>query len=231
MAASPRSQIKRVSANELCLHILPAATRRAFLKFTALPLLRRLPWYLAGGTALAMQAGHRQSVDLDFFVNLPAFKENAVAAELLKTGEWNTSFQDRGTLYGVFLGAKTSFIAYPFFIPSQSRLQCGTVQILLPEDIAVMKIIAISQRGRKRDFLDLYWYCLNREPLAFPVRRALKQFLGQERNLNHILRSLTYFEDAENDPMPKIFFKADWTGIKRFFRREAPRIMREKIGL
>ena len=90
-----------------------------------------------------------------------------------------------------------------------------------------MKIVAISQRGRKRDFFDLYWYCINREPLGTIIRRAIRQYPGQERNIHHILKSLVYFEDAEHDPMPQLFFKVSWQQVKAFFRHEAPALIQE----
>lgn len=93
-----------------------------------------------------------------------------------------------------------------------------------------MKVIAISQRGKKRDFFDMYWYCKNREPLAEVVRRALKQY-PQNLDLAHICKSFAYFEDAENDPMPQIFFKASWNEVKKYFRAEAARLARELIYL
>lgn len=103
--------------------------------------------------------------------------------------------------------------------------------MLLPQDIATMKIIAISQRGRKRDFVDLYWYCTHREPLEAVVQRALEQFPGQEHNLPHILKSLVYFDDADGDTMPELFFKANWKTVKTYFQREVPRITHELLGL
>lgn len=106
----------------------------------------------------------------------------------------------------------------------REKLQCGTIKILLPQDIAVMKIVAISQRGRKRDFVDLYWYCKNREPLDLILKRVEKQYPGQENNFNHILKSLTYFNDAENDPMPELFFKASWIQMKKFFINETVKV-------
>ena len=45
----------------------------------------------------------------------------------------------------------------------------------------------------------------------------------QDHNLRHILKSLCYFDDAENDVMPTVFFDADWEAIKTWFEREAPR--------
>lgn len=142
---------------------------------------------------------------------------------LFASGQWSTTLREQGTIYGIIAKAKASFIAYPFFHPSRKRVRVGHIHLLVPEDIAAMKVIAISQRGRKRDFIDLYWYCQNRDPLMDVVRRAVRQYPGQEKNLHHILKSLTYFDDAEQDPMPKVFFKLSWQEVKRYFTREVPK--------
>lgn len=186
---------------------------------------------MAGGTALALQIGHRQSVDLDFFTPQPNFKETILERHLLNTKKWTTSLRQSGTIYGKFMGAKLSFIAYPFFKPSKQYLHFGAMRILFPKDVAAMKIIAISQRGKKRDFIDLYWYCNNSEPLYNVIFRAVNQYPGQDENINHILRSLMYFDDAEKDPMPKLFFKATWSQIKKYFQKEVPKITRDFFGL
>ena len=61
------SQKKKKLITELRLDVLPKATVRAFKKCSEIPIFSQGGWYLAGGTALALQVGHRQSVDLDFF--------------------------------------------------------------------------------------------------------------------------------------------------------------------
>jgi hypothetical protein len=214
---------------DLFLSTLPPVTRRAFGAIKDFPLLKTGGWYLAGGTALALQAGHRQSVDMDFFTAKKKFQEIALERDLLASGNWVTTFRQEGTVYGTFMGAKASFIAYPFFVPAQPFISCGTMHILHASDIAVMKIIAMSQRGRKRDFVDLYWYCKNREPLEDVIARVPVQYPGQQHNIPHFIKSLTYFDDADRDPMPKIFFKAEWSGIKRFFRKEAVAIAKRLL--
>ncbi len=223
--------IEQIDSKKLFLDCLPTKTKRAFLFSNTLPLFESASWYLAGGTALALQVGHRQSLDLDFFTTEAAFSETAVEAELLATGKWSTGFRERGTIYGKFMDAKMSLIAYPFFIPSPQILRCGTIRILVPSDIASMKIVAISQRGRKRDFVDLYWYCNNRESLISVISRAITQYPGQEDNLPHILKSLTYFADAEEDPMPELLFSITWAAVKKYFQKEVPRITREILEI
>lgn len=210
---------------------LPLDTKQAFEAFAKMPLFRGGGWYLAGGTALALQVGHRQSVDLDFFTQESDFDRLALEGTLLKTGNWSTTSATAGTLYGEYAGAKASFIAYPFFVGSGAFVRFGTIKILLPQDIAVMKIIAISQRCRKRDFIDLYWHVQNREPLLDILFRVHKHYPGKKLNFPHFIKSLTYFTEAENDPMPTLFFRASWEEIKAYFRKEVPSVAKEIIGL
>ena len=199
---------------------LPPATRKALRSLTDAIWLKRGLWYLAGGTALALQAGHRSSVDLDFFTTRKEFAPQRVT-ERFSPDAWTTDIMREGTLYGRLRGAKASFIAYPFFVPRRPFLSLGSVPVLDTRDIAVMKIVAISQRGRKRDFVDLYWLCKNQEPLEKIFLRLPDQYPNISHDFHHVIKSLTYFDDADHDPMPKLFFDADWNSIKRFFRKEA----------
>lgn len=64
-----------------------------------------------------------------------------------------------------------------------------------------MKVIAISQRGTKRDFVDLYWYCRNQEPLIDILHRLAKSYPSVGHDYHHILKSMIYFADA--DPTPQ----------------------------
>lgn len=224
-------KIRSIKPEELFLQILPAKTKKAFLGCIKLNLFRDPQWYLAGGTALALQEGHRQSIDLDFFSTKKEVKEVSVERQLINTNKWKTTYLDRGTIYGTFEGAKMSLIAYPFFFPSKEKLQCGNIRLLQSNDIAAIKIVAISQRGRKRDFTDLYWYCTKHKKLIDVIKKAIKQYPGQKNNITHILKSLTYFDDAENEPMPKIFFKASWKEIKLFFQKEVKKIAQTLLEL
>ncbi len=218
------------NVGELHFDVLPKTTLRALEKCAKISFFSSGKWYLAGGTALALQAGHRRSVYLDFFTERKKFDEKKIEELLSNQGEWTTTSLSRGTLYGEFFGAKMSFIAYPFFASSLPKKKYGKVAMVTPLDIAVMKIIAISQRGRKRDFFDLYWICHNVKPLHEVIPRVHKQY-NVKQNYTHILKSLVYFEDAESDPEPEIFFDVTWKSVKSFFRKEIPRITRILIKL
>lgn len=91
-----------------------------------------------------------------------------------------------------------------------------------PEDIAAMKIVAVSQRGKKRDFIDLYWLAQNRISLEGAIRLSVERYPDQHHSLPHFLKSLVYFVDAEEDPMPNVFFLVDWKTVKAFFEKEVP---------
>lgn len=217
---------KQIALN---LDILHLKTKKALVFLSKQSWIGKIEWYLAGGTALALQVGHRKSVDLDFFTTKPKFNSKSVLDKFLNNSNWQTSFVEESTIYGELFGAKISFIAYPFFIPKQKFIRYGSIKILQPLDIAVMKIIAISQRGRKRDFFDLYWCAKNIEPLEKLIKRLKTQYPLVAHDYHHILKSLCYFNDAESDPSPEISFKAEWKEVKKFFREDVKNISEQLL--
>jgi hypothetical protein len=210
---------------------LPRMTKKALDFLSNEKWLKDTNWYLAGGTALALQTGQRRSVDLDFFTTDQSFTISSVLLNFFSNKNWETTIEEPNTIYGKLFKAKVSFIAYPFFKPEQEFLRYGTINIIRPRDIAVMKIIAISQRGRKRDFYDLYWCAKNIEPLVVIIKRLKKQYPSVAHDYHHILKSLVYFKDAESDPTPEINFKASWKTVKSFFIKEIPIITKNLIKL
>lgn len=211
--------------------VLPPETKKALDFLSTQEWFGKTDWYLAGGTALALHVGHRKSVDLDFFIKDSRFDNIDLLDRLSLSGKLKTSLSKDNTIFTQLLGAKISFISYPFFVPKQSLTDYGAVKILQPIDIAVMKIIAVSQRGRKRDFFDLYWCAKNLEPLDETIKRLPEQYPSVAHNYHHILKSMMYFEDAEEDPAPEIFFKASWKEVKDFFKREIPIITKKLLLL
>ena len=203
---------------------LPRQTKKALDFLYKEEWLNKSNWYLAGGTALALQAGHRKSVDLDFFSEDRNFDEKKLLANFAENSNLEIEVEEKNTIYAKLFGAKVSFIAYPFFIPKQEPLRHGTIRVLDRIDIGVMKITAISQRGRKRDFFDLYWCAHNVEPLENIIKRLKVQYPMVAHDYHHILKSMVYFEDAESDPEPEICFPADWKKVKKFFIKEIPTI-------
>lgn len=209
---------------------LPRKTLKALESLKKAGWLKKQSWYLAGGTALALQMGHRRSVDLDFFCPLKTFKPQEVISQLPENS-WKPHIVKEGTLYGTIHEAKVSFIAYPFFVPKESFVHYGDIPVLRLSDIAVMKIIAISQRGKKRDFIDLYWLLHHGEHLQTVLQKLPAQYPSVAHDYYHLLKSLTFFDDAEGDPMPTLYFKANWNEIKAYFRKEVPQVARALLRI
>ena len=228
MDFTSRKLIKLINT---CWHFetLPKQTKKALDFLAKEKWLEKSEWYLAGGTALALYAGHRKSYDLDFFMRLVNFDTKKLLTRFINNPNWKTAIEDTNTIYGKLFNSKVSFIAYPFFIPKQKMLQYGNIKILAPIDIAVMKITTISQRGRKRDFFDLYWCANNLEPLENTIKRLKVQYPSVAHNYHHILKSLVYFEDAESDPAPEINFQANWQEVKKYFKKEVVKITKNII--
>lgn len=171
-------------------------------------------WTLAGGTALALQFGHRVSIDLDFFR-----PEEFSTAELLRSlgaiGRVSVRSQAGGTLHATLDGMRLSFLLAeaPFL---HAPVHYRKLDIARPEDIAVMKLLAIAGRGSRKDFIDLH-LCLHRvAPLPTLLSSLRRRFQGHgiEYDEFHILKSLVFFDDAEAEPMPRMLHQSDWSEVK-----------------
>ena len=203
---------------------LPKAVQSALEFFACQEWLSDPSWYLAGGTALAAQFGHRASFDLDFFSRRKTFDPQKITARL-SDARWKIDKSEEGSILGSFGQTKVSFLSYPHFIPEQKVKNYGRLNVLSAIDLAVMKITAISQRGRKRDFVDLYWCIHNVEPLPDLIQRLPRQYPEVAHNYHHILKGLVYFEDAEQDPMPELYFEASWPEIKSCFEGQVSQMV------
>ena len=173
---------------------------------------------LAGGTALALHLGHRISVDLDFFTNMN-FNVESLISEIRKTGyPYRIISEGEGYLIVDLDGIKVSIFKYDYpFLEKQVVYKEVHVAGIL--DIASMKVIAISQRGTKRDFVDLF-FILQDTPFHKVAEHMVKRF-GKERiNPTHIGKSFVYFYDADSNPEPEYIKgkEISWDNVKKFFR-------------
>ncbi len=81
-------------------------------------------------------------------------------------------------------------------------------------DIATMKVDAISSRGSKKDLVDLY-FLLEKYSLDEILKFFSEKYHDIKYNRVHILKSLTYFESAEKEPMPNMIKEVEWEEIKK----------------
>ena len=173
--------------------------------------------YLGGGTALALQIGHRISYDLDFFTD-KEFKAQVFLKEMSRFKLYRHERVAWGTILGKLGNVKFSLFYYPYPL-LRKLISFKNINIASIADIAAMKTAAISERGTKRDFIDLY-FILQKITLAETFDFYDKKYQKLSSNLVHIKKSLVYFDDAENDPMPKMIIPVSWERVKNFFRKE-----------
>lgn len=169
-------------------------------------------WILAGGTALALQLGHRISLDLDFFI-AESFEPQAVRAKLAGLGELEVQTMATDSLHVRLDGVRLSYLRseVPFlYEPVEYR----GLRLAELRDITAMKVIAVAGRGSKKDFVDLYAYLEAGGTFPELMRSVRKRYRDTKFNEMHLLRSLVYFDDAEDEPMPRMLSKAKWDDIR-----------------
>lgn len=197
-----------------------------------LALLAKVPmvknFYLAGGTAVALHFGHRLSFDLDFFTEKD-FNVDKLIRKINQHGKLLVDQTEEDTLLGKMNGEKVSFFYYRY--PLIQRPQnWNDIRVASLRDLAAMKVDAISSRGRKRDFIDLFF--INRKiTLEEAINLYDARYKTLANNLIHVLRSLSYFDDAEEDDMPQMIEKLPWEEVKEFFQKETKRLASEKLGI
>jgi hypothetical protein len=174
---------------------------------------------LVGGTALALQFGHRESVDVDLFGKQPL---DTLDLSGILSGFGKVQLLKKSPSIEVYSvdSIKVDFVnyRYPLLRPiiEESRLRLAS-----PEDIAAMKLSAIAGRGSKKDFIDLY-LLLQHFSLKEIVNFYLKKFPDGSEFL--VLKSLTYFDDAEKEAAPKMFMNVTWQEIKECIREEVNKL-------
>lgn len=196
--------------------VLPSGSRKILDRLEALQDSSLDDWTLAGGTGLALHLGHRVSDDFDFF-RMDEMDVRSLHTVLSQCGTYETFQEAEHTLTVLVQGVKLSFfrIPDPFL---HSALPYRFFLVADQRDIALMKLVAISGRGSRKDFVDLYTILRNGPDLSDLLAEIPKKY-GERANLYHILTSLTYFEDAEREPMPVMLEPFDWEECKEFLIR------------
>lgn len=169
------------------------------------------PLRLVGGTALALQLGHRNSVDIDLFGkhDLDDQQFTRLFSQFKKVQLLRSSKSIRVYLVE---GIKVDVVNYPYPWLAPIVLDDG-IRMAALEDIAAMKIAAITQRGSKKDFIDLYFLLQ-----AFSLEEVLHFYMQKITDGNEwlALRSMAFFQDADVQPTPLMLKDVSWEDIKRF---------------
>ena len=199
--------------------VLPKDVQGSLVTLSAHPAVQ--PFYLAGGTALALQSGHRTSVDLDFFT-ADLLSEDLLLGMLQSIHGISVVSKSPETLHLHIGSIKLSFIGYHYPVLFPFNIYNG-IKVADPRDIAAMKLSAVASRGTKRDFIDLY--VLSQKYGLDAVMRFFEQkFSRVEFSDIHLMKSLTYFSEADREPMPHMLQPITWDQVRQFFTANVPRL-------
>lgn len=201
--------------------VLPRQGQRLWGALSKLAPLRS--FYLAGGTGLALHLGHRESEDLDFF-SPRSFRPLLLAKRLTPAGTPEHIRLGEGSVESWIRGIKVQLLYYPYRRLKQlHETQWG--RLADPLDIVMMKLTAISQRGSKRDFIDLA--CFLQSYPQFPLAELLELLPRKfgRANRAHYLRALVYFQDADREPMPRMRWALSWKEVKNQLKQEVTELL------
>ena len=166
---------------------------------------------LVGGTALALQYGHRSSIDLDLFgkIDIDAYELQEI---LSKHGMLRVENETKIIHQYIIDNIKVDVVNYPFEWITP-MIEDEGVRLASPMDIAAMKVNAIEGRGTKKDFIDMYMLLQH-----YSLEKILGFYLQKYPNHSvfRALRSMTYFDDAEEQFMPRMFVDTTWEEMKQF---------------
>ena len=165
---------------------------------------------LVGGTALALQYGHRQSVDLDFFGKLPEDKDELIDV-VRRVGEVTVLNRSKIILQMVVNQVKVDFVDYSRYPWIDEPVQGDGFILASDKDIAAMKINAIMGRGTRKDFIDLYVLL---QHYSLPQIMDFYRQKYPEFSEYRALLSMTYFDDAEMQDMPLMLIDTPWESMR-----------------
>jgi len=208
---------------------IPPAVYALLQRLAAAGIVR--DFYLAGGTGLALLLNHRRSVDLDFFsrVNqLDVAGRRSLVARLRRLPGWRLLEAREGTIHGRVGGVRVSFFWYPEPLV-KPLIRRRPLQVASLEDIGLMKLAAIIGRGSRKDFVDLYAIC-QRRLLSRLLALGRRKFRDVRDFPMQAMKALTFFEDAEREPVVMTSVPLSWERVRAFFSREVRLLARRHLS-
>lgn len=194
--------LRKETVSESTLELLKTLMRDELLK----------DFFLVGGTALSLQIGHRISIDLDLFIQA-SFDENEMLSNLEERYQFQMDFQARNTLKGSIRGVKVDLIMHKYPL-LKSLIEVEGIRMAAPEDIAAMKLNAITGNGtRLKDFIDIA-YLSSLLTLSQMIDAYEEKYAT--RNPAMVIKALDYHNDINfNEPVEMLDGKYKWEDIKK----------------
>jgi len=183
-------------------------------------------FYLVGGTALALQIGHRRSIDIDLFTRSD-FDTTYLIEHLESNYKFSVQFSHKNSLKGIINGIFVDLLKHDYKYVTKP-LVTKRIKMLDKPDIAAMKVNAITGNGtRVKDFIDIYFLLK-----AYSFEEIIHYYSVKynERNTFHVVKSLTCFNDIEEGEWPKMIVEPhlNLKEVKRFITKKRDEYLSKK---
>ena len=208
---------------------LTSETIEVFHLIASLDLVKR--FYLAGGSGLALHLGHRFSVDLDFFsteLDSVGPDERTQFRKILNDPTLTITYDKNNTFVASWRSVGVSFFQLHQYPLIQLTILVDEVPLASLEEIGAMKLAAIIGRGTKKDLVDLY-FILERTSLETLFQIASLKYPLVRTFAISATRALSYFDDADAQPMPRMLDRTPWSKMKRFLEHQAMEAGRQHL--
>lgn len=174
---------------------------------------------LVGGTALALQVGHRISIDIDLFGHSD-FDQPTILVTLNKYGTVQLLRKSENILILSLNGIKVDLVNYKYpWIGNLNIVE--NIRFASLSDIAAMKLNAIAGRGSVKDFIDVFALLK-----IFSLREMLNFYNEKYQDGSEfmVIKSLTFFDDADKEVLPHLFIDTSWAEMKHQILAEIDRL-------
>lgn len=208
--------------SEFHLEVLPKSQLKVWNQInTEAKYLKVNGYYLAGGTALALQLGHRRSVDFDFFSRKPE-RADSVLSRLKRFPNYILRERDSDTVHAEISGVKLSFIGAYQYSTIENLLEIDGIRMASVIDIALMKLLAVTHRATLRDYIDLAAIIRGSLPLKTLLQKS-KQKYGRSFNVMLPLKALVSFNDLDEE-MPLLLDKSLASSWREILKQAVKRL-------
>jgi Nucleotidyl transferase AbiEii toxin, Type IV TA system len=179
------------------------------------------PFYLAGGTALTLQMGHRKSVDLDFFSQTDEVHERTRQRIIRAIAERDGQVIENvdGNLVLLVDDVRVGFFSYGYKLLEPFE-QLENVNVASMLDIGLMKLDAVIGRGSRKDFFDLY-VIAEQYPLEELLQAGARKYPTSRDFALMAVESFILFENAERDVQPELMIDVTWEEVREYFNKQA----------
>jgi len=211
---------------------LTAVTQEIYHLIAELPFISE--YYLGGGTGLALQIGHRLSVDLDFFSDssesVDATQRKAIINILKNEPSFKITLDRDDTLVASWKNVGISFFRLDLHPLIMNPVIIDNIRVAAIEEIGAMKLAAILSRGTRKDYVDLY-FILQQKNILQLFEIAAKKYPYNAAFPVFAVRALSFFDDAELEPMPRMIKNVKWEAVKTFLDKQAMDVGRKRLAI